>query len=222
MRAVAAVQDALYDVVLMDIQMAEMDGLEATSRIRALPPPASAVPIVAMTANAMRGAREQYLAAGMDDYIAKPIDSAALIAMLDRIADAGLSGLEARPDPPDAPEPAPRPAFDRVRLDDLRAAMAPAAFGALVASFASGLDERVRRALALVAEGKFAEAAREAHDIVGMAGNMGAMRLSALARDLEIAGKAGDAARCGDAARTIAEVSGAALAALASYRAEAA
>ena len=62
------------DVVLMDIQMPEMDGPTATARIRALDGPAAQVPIIALTANAMRGDREQYLQLGMDDYVSKPID----------------------------------------------------------------------------------------------------------------------------------------------------
>ncbi len=75
-----------YDLVLMDCQMPEMSGYEAASRIRN---PESgvrnpAIPIVALTAHAMRGDREQCLAAGMDDYLAKPVEPARLAAMLDK------------------------------------------------------------------------------------------------------------------------------------------
>ena len=76
---VAAVIAGDYDVVLMDIQMPEMNGVEATKRIRALEGEKSAIPIIAVTAHAMQGDRENYLASGMNDYVSKPIDPRMLI-----------------------------------------------------------------------------------------------------------------------------------------------
>jgi signal transduction histidine kinase/DNA-binding response OmpR family regulator len=81
-QAVDAVRDHDYDVVLMDIQMPELDGSQATAQIRALPAPKSGVRIIALTANAMSGAREQYLSTGFDDYVTKPIEPAILFAKL--------------------------------------------------------------------------------------------------------------------------------------------
>ena len=86
--AVAAVRMQSYDAVLMDLAMPEMDGLAATHAIRALPPPKGRVPIIALTANAMLGASEEYLAAGMNDYVSKPIDASQLRAKLERLAAA--------------------------------------------------------------------------------------------------------------------------------------
>jgi CheY-like chemotaxis protein len=84
--AVEAVRAKDYDVVLMDSQMPGIDGMEATRLIRALPPPKSTITIIALTANAMVGASEQYRAAGMDDYVAKPIDVELLRAKLAALA----------------------------------------------------------------------------------------------------------------------------------------
>jgi CheY-like chemotaxis protein len=86
--AVECVARQPYDVVLMDVQMPEMDGLEATRRIVARwPSPSERPRIVAMTANAMHGDRDECLAAGMDDYVTKPIRVDALVqAMMQAVA----------------------------------------------------------------------------------------------------------------------------------------
>ncbi len=81
---VEAVTNAPYDLVMMDVQMPKMDGLTATRKIRALPGAAGTIPIIALTANAMKGDREKYLAAGMTDYVAKPIYMKDLVAALCR------------------------------------------------------------------------------------------------------------------------------------------
>jgi len=73
-----------YDVVLMDIQMPEMDGIEATKRIRKEWLPEQQPRIIAVTANALKGDRERYLKAGMDDYISKPVQMKALVEALER------------------------------------------------------------------------------------------------------------------------------------------
>jgi CheY-like chemotaxis protein len=82
LEVLSALKRQLYDVVLMDVQMPEMDGLEASRRITAKWPAGRRPRIVAMTANAMAGDREMCLAAGMDDYITKPIRVDALVEAL--------------------------------------------------------------------------------------------------------------------------------------------
>ena len=99
MRAVLDAGDGLYDIVLMDIFMPEVDGLEATAQIKTLfetrgPGEAPCPPIVALTANAFPEDRARYLAAGMDGYLAKPFDKADLQALLAGLVG-GRSGGEA-------------------------------------------------------------------------------------------------------------------------------
>ncbi|HEY3938543.1 MAG TPA: ATP-binding protein [Bryobacteraceae bacterium] len=82
--ALAKIKAQRYNIVLMDVQMPVMDGLQATRAIRSLTPDLASVPIIAVTANALEGERQQCLAAGMDDYLTKPIDKADLEEILRR------------------------------------------------------------------------------------------------------------------------------------------
>ena len=84
--ALDIMERSAYDMILMDCQMPEMDGYEATKEIRRLENGARHIPIIAMTASAMEGDAEKCLAAGMDDYIAKPVDTRTLAATLERWA----------------------------------------------------------------------------------------------------------------------------------------
>ncbi len=94
-QAVDAVRDHEYDVVLMDIQMPELDGTQAAAQIRALPAPKSGVGIIALTANAMSGAQEQYLVAGFDAYVTKPIQPEILLSKLAEVAAARIGSAKA-------------------------------------------------------------------------------------------------------------------------------
>ena len=90
--AVEAVQRKAYDLILMDMQMPEMDGVTATIAIRALSGPERAIPVIALTGNALVGQRESYIAAGMSDYLPKPITPDDLYAAIDRWGAAGVHG----------------------------------------------------------------------------------------------------------------------------------
>jgi signal transduction histidine kinase/DNA-binding response OmpR family regulator len=104
LEALAGLKARPYDLVLMDMQMPEMDGLRATREIRALAGPAAQIPIIAMTANALKGDRERCIAAGMNDYVSKPI---ARDILLQKIAF--WTNSEAPSASPEEPETSPRP-----------------------------------------------------------------------------------------------------------------
>ena len=91
--ALGALACVPYDLVLMDVQMPEMDGLQATRLIRDPESPVRdhGIPVVAMTANALTGDRERCLEAGMDDYVSKPVQPGALLAVVERWLEADRS-----------------------------------------------------------------------------------------------------------------------------------
>jgi CheY-like chemotaxis protein len=101
LEALDAVGSRPYDLILMDVQMPEIDGIEATKRIRAMAGPVCNLPIIAMTANAMKGDRERLLDAGMNDYVSKPIDKGQLF-----LAIASCMGITPAVDVSETPETA--------------------------------------------------------------------------------------------------------------------
>jgi CheY-like chemotaxis protein len=210
-RAVAAMQAETFDVVLMDVQMPVMDGVEATARIRALPPPACNVPIVAVTADAVQGAAEKYLASGMDYYLSKPISAASLGAVLDTAArrseapampSRGLPGELPGELPGGLPGELPRGLDDAV-LASLRAMLQPAQLGALLTESLADIDQRLARLGSCLEAADAEAAARQAHDLVSVAGNCGAAHISDVARAVQRACHRGDLR---DAAERFAEL----------------
>ncbi|GAA0545536.1 signal transduction histidine kinase/CheY-like chemotaxis protein [Rhizomicrobium palustre] len=184
-KAVEAVRRNHYDAVLMDVQMPELDGIEAVRQIRALPPPLSEVPVIAMTANAMEGAREEYLAAGMDDYIAKPIQPKALLKKLE-----GYGALL----PEEVSAQDGEPLLDEANLEDLNEAVELEKTVEFVSVFLSDAAERLAQIDTAMGAGDLETVSRCAHALISMAGTFGAREMSAAARRLEKAAKAGDGA----------------------------
>jgi signal transduction histidine kinase/DNA-binding response OmpR family regulator len=180
--AVEAVLRARYDVVLMDVQMPVMDGVQATRRIRSLPPPANAVPIVALTADAVTGAEDRYRGAGMDAYLSKPLSPDTLVATLDAIVRGAHRPVAAGP------------AVDRTAITGLRGFLNGAQFAAFITESVHDLAARIDGLGARIEAGELDLAAREAHDLVTAAGNCGACAVSALARAVEQAARRDDAA----------------------------
>jgi PAS domain S-box-containing protein len=193
-QAVEAARAKDYDVILMDLQMPELDGIAAAKEIRQLPGRAGQVPIIALTSHAMAGVREEVIAAGMDDYVSKPFDADVLLAKLQHLAAFRSAGEQRKPQSTLERQDGKGDArFDRDKLDQLSAATGMTAFVPLLSSLIQAVEQRVALTLGLIAGEEFGQAAREAHDLVAIAGNVGGMRLSALSRQLQHTCQAGDA-----------------------------
>ncbi|MCH7476653.1 MAG: response regulator [SAR324 cluster bacterium] len=193
--AVAAVRENPFDLVLMDIQMPEMDGYQATREIRKEARFAE-LPIIAMTAHAMAGDREKCLEAGMNDHIPKPIDRQLLLQKLEAWIGDGEGKTAALPPAP-GPESGLLPEY--LPGIDLETALATVGQNrrllrkVLVEFYADYRDagDRMRQALE---KQDFEPARRLAHTLNGLAGNLGAAPLSQAAASLETTLKNGEAA----------------------------
>ena len=165
-----------YDVVLMDCQMPEMDGYEATAEIRRREKAGEHLPIVAVTAHALAGERERCLAAGMDDYLTKPLRTRDLEAMVRTWAgDAATAPARARP----SEEALQVRARVREMTDDEDTARE------VVDLFLSGAADGLRELRRGEAAGDATAVLRAAHKIKGSARNVGAEELAALAERME-------------------------------------
>jgi len=216
--AVKALEDRPYDVVLMDCQMPEMDGYEATRAIRnwKLEPEeksdstssfqsrVSSMPIIAMTAHAMKGDRERCIHAGMDDYISKPVTPRVLAEVLERWLmkrerdecsglgdgdgdETGDLKLETR----DAKEGPDAPIFDHSSMmerlmndDDLART--------IISAFLDDIPKQIEALKGYLDQEDVESAERQAHTIKGASANVSGMALRDVAFEMEKAGKAGD------------------------------
>jgi CheY-like chemotaxis protein len=196
--AIAAFGNGTFDLVLMDVQMPEVDGLQATRAIR-LMTPASAprVPIIALTAYAAKEDCDNCLAAGMDGYLTKPFKAAELDALLqrfcaDRLATAD-TGQEPGPDPAAADGPPVTGVFDRSALVERlggREDLVPR----FLQIFWKGARESEQKIAAAAAAGDHAGLQAAAHALKGSAANIGALRVQELALRIEAAARAGEPA----------------------------
>ncbi len=121
LEAIEAIRNRPYDVVLMDVHMPEMGGIEATHRIRSMPGNTSKIPIIALTANAMKGDRERFIQSGMNDYVAKPVDAPLLFQKIDWWTGSKTNFVQTSPEdaPSEDSQEEPDIESDETGLDDL-------------------------------------------------------------------------------------------------------
>jgi CheY-like chemotaxis protein/HPt (histidine-containing phosphotransfer) domain-containing protein len=222
--AIQALETVPYDIVFMDVQMPVMDGFEATRQIRNPPSGPEAlkgrrqstvrnhkIPIIAMTAHAMKGDREKCLEAGMDDYISKPVAPGALAEAMEKWLpkenaecgmmndECGMMNDECRKkkeeideggSPPSLLTPHASLIFDRAGLmarlmddEDL--------LRMIVAGFLKDIPEQISALKEYIDQGGAEQAGSQAHKIKGAAANVGGVALSAVTFEMEKAGQAG-------------------------------
>jgi signal transduction histidine kinase/CheY-like chemotaxis protein/HPt (histidine-containing phosphotransfer) domain-containing protein len=182
--AVEALRSSSYNLVLMDVQMPEVDGIEATRKVREMEGNEQHTPIVAMTAHVMREDKERCLDSGMDDYIAKPIRPSELLDMVEKWIQENPSEADGTSDL-DIPDPSVLDMGDALeRFDGDREF-----FGEVLEDFLESGSVQVRILEQAVRDGDYERLEREAHSLKGAAANLSASRLSKIALELEIMGR---------------------------------
>jgi len=176
-----------FDLILMDMQMPEMDGLEATRAIRALGGECENLPIIALTANAMRADEERCRAAGMDDFVAKPLDPERLFVVMARVLDGTVAGDAANDRGPVSDS-----AMDDTELLMIERHIGRDQMTEIVHMFLAAGAETCARLGEAGRGGAFDDVRQLAHDLKGMAGYVGAAPLVAQAAALEEAARDGN------------------------------
>lgn len=170
----ALVTEPAFDAILMDVQMPDIDGFEATQRILARRP---ASLVIAMTANAMESDRQACLAAGMRDHVAKPVDLEQLVGCLRRY----VGPVDTRPGETVPPDILPAPPVLDAAVALKRLGGRQALYDRLVKSFIADAPAELEALAGHLAQGRLADAARVLHTLRGLAGSVGGSALAAFA-----------------------------------------
>jgi CheY-like chemotaxis protein len=206
-QAVEAVFASPYDLIFMDCQMPELDGYKATAEIRSFELKIGVekpVPIIALTANALQGDRDQCMAAGMDDYLSKPFNLDQIVEILDRwllkngsMPDSLLPLQLAADHPPLAAKGSvsEQSLIDQKALDNIRALQikgAPDILSQSIQIYLNDTPKLLKKIEEGVASGDAAAVQKAAHSLKSSSANLGAMQLSALCKELETCGREGN------------------------------
>lgn len=196
-QAIEQLKQAPYNAVLMDVQMPELDGFEATQQIRKSEKEGQHIPIIAMTAHALKGDRERCLAAGMDDYVSKPLEPQFLLSVLERWIRSAEETEPALtfelPKEKSSADATSAPPLDEKPLD-LDSALHRfendrAFFTEMCREFISNLSTRLDELRAALKASDAGALGRLAHNLKGVSANFSAGPLSDLAMGLEMCGK---------------------------------
>lgn len=186
--AVAAFEADSFDVILMDMQMPVMDGPAAMGAIRSNTQRGAQIPMIALTADAVREHHDEYLAAGANAVLTKPVDWAFLNAEMARLTERQV--LQPSPMPVESPDTA-AAVFNCNLLNELHAVLGEGAVAAFVDKGAVELRSLVEKLAHMTLDDGTDAMRRTAHAMKGLAAQLGAVRVSALASDAEKAAKSG-------------------------------
>lgn len=182
-----ALEGTSYDVVLMDVEMPEMDGLEATRRIRDTIPADRQPWIIGVTANAMSGDSDICFKAGMDGYVAKPVRPAELAQALEMAKGGDRAEADETPSGGPLPEKSDTPSIDRAALDQLQDAIGgdPSLLDKLFQSFLDDCPLQLETINRNLPNGSVDDVRRAAHSVKASANDFGATHLAQIAGALE-------------------------------------
>lgn len=181
--ALTAATSRRYDAILMDMHMPHMDGATATRAIRKLSGEVSRVPIIAITADIVGESTSDYLKAGADALVSKPINWGELAATLGRLC-ASSTAIDG-PGAPPARGDAPPAVLDRQVLSSLKAALGDGAYDALMTSFSANIEILLEEASRAFRENDLREIKRLAHKVKGVCSQFGALQVAELAARID-------------------------------------
>jgi CheY-like chemotaxis protein/HPt (histidine-containing phosphotransfer) domain-containing protein len=208
-QALGLLREQDFDVVLMDVQMPEMDGFQATEAIRKLDDPEKArVPVIAMTAHALKGDQERCLAAGMDCYLSKPIKGEEMVEVVERMAEDGACKLQIADCKLQIEDPSPK-AQDPSPVFDLDEAVSKCfgkyeLFQEMAGCLFCEADSLVEQMRAALSNGDRTELADTAHRLKGTVAYLGAPPALEATRRVEDIGRSGDLSAAPDALEKLA------------------